>query len=56
METFKDVFIKLGDKSIVEFISKLTDRTQTYWSRSYESEENSKYLGEIAFSFKRAGD
>ncbi|OQK29293.1 hypothetical protein [Vibrio parahaemolyticus] len=56
METFKDVFIKLGDKSIVEFISRLTDRTQTYWSRSYESEENSKYLGEIAFSFKRTGD
>ncbi|EGR2987878.1 hypothetical protein DMW08_26210, partial [Vibrio parahaemolyticus] len=44
------------DKSIVDFISKVTDNVKSYWSRSYESEENSKYLGEIAFSFKRSGD
>lgn len=56
MKTFKDVFIKIDDKSIKYFISKVTDATKNHWSRAYESEENSKYLGEIAFSFKRSGD
>ncbi|WP_407579566.1 hypothetical protein [Citrobacter koseri] len=56
MQTFKDVFIKLGDKSIIDFISNVTDNVTAYWSRAYENEENSKYLGEIAFSFKRSGD
>lgn len=56
MKKFKDVFIKIEDKSIIDFIKKITDTTNSYWSRAYESEENSKYLGEIAFSFKRSGD
>ncbi|WP_407829344.1 hypothetical protein [Shewanella algae] len=56
MKTFKDVFIKIDDKLIINFISEVTKNLERPWSRSYESEENSKYLGEISFSFKRAGD
>lgn len=56
MKTYKDVYIHAADKSIVEFISKVTEDINPHWSRSYESEENSKYLGEVAFSFKRSGD
>lgn len=40
MKTFKDVFIKIDDKSIKDFISKVTDATKNHWSRAYESEEN----------------
>ncbi len=30
MQTFKDVFIELGDKSIIDFISKVTDNVKSY--------------------------
>lgn len=56
MKAFKDVYINTGDVSITDFINKVTDQVRSSWSRSYENEENSKYLGEIAFSFKRAND
>ncbi len=56
MKKFKDLYIHTNDESITELVSKVTKNVHSYWSRSYESEKNSRYFGEVAFSFKRVGD
>lgn len=56
MKTYKDIFIDVGDKGIVDLIKNVTKIKDGLWSRSYENEENSKYLGEPAFCFKREND
>lgn len=56
MKTFKDVFIRVGDVEIVDYIKDLTNELKKPWSRAYENEKNSKYLGEVAFCFQREKD
>lgn len=56
MKTFKDLFIRTGDSGILEYIERVTRALEEPWERAYENEENSKYLGEIAFSFTRKAD
>lgn len=56
MKTFKDVFIRVGDAGIVDYIRDVTNELRKPWKRAYENEENSKYLGEVAFCFQREGD
>lgn len=56
MKTFKDVYIRVGDTGIVDYIRDVTSGLENPWKRAYENEENSKYLGEIAFCFQRKGD
>lgn len=56
MKTFKDVYIKVGEAGIVDYIKDVTAGLEQPWKRAYENEENSKYLGEVAFCFQREGD
>ncbi|MBU2986813.1 hypothetical protein KO528_15720 [Saccharophagus degradans] len=56
MKTFKDVFIRVGDAGIVDYIENVTNELKKPWTRAYINEESSKYLGEVAFCFQREGD
>lgn len=56
MKTFKDVYIRVDDTGIVDYIKDVTSSLENPWMRAYKNEENSKYLGEIAFCFQRKGD
>lgn len=56
MKTFKDVYIRVGEAGIVDYIKDVTAALEKPWKRAYENEENSKYLGEVAFCFQREGD
>lgn len=56
MKTFKDVYIKVDNESIANFINSVTDALEMPWQRAYENEESSKFLGEVAYCFKRDRD
>ncbi len=56
METYKNLIIDVGDYGIVSYIEEVTKIIDDLWVRSYENEENSRYLGEIAYCFRRKQD
>lgn len=56
MKTFKDVYIRVGDAGIVDYIRDVTESLEIPWERAYENEENSRYLGEVAYCFQRKED
>ena len=56
MKTFKDVYLQPSDRGIVDYINAVTESLHPPWERSFESEENAKYIGDVAFCFERKRD